>query len=52
MNRPIAGATITLGIPIGIGVIVAGILLTGLYVRWANRVFDPLVRAIREEAGQ
>jgi len=50
LAQPIAGGTTTLGIPIGIGVILAGIVLTGLYVRRANRDFDPAVRAIREEA--
>lgn len=51
LARPIAGGATTLGIPIGIGVILAGILLTGLYVRRANRAFDPIVRAIREDFG-
>lgn len=52
LATPIGGGTTTLGIPIGIGVILAGILLTGLYVRRANRDFDPALKAIREEAGQ
>ena len=50
LARPIAGSTVTLGIPIGIGIIVTGILLTGIYVRSANRRFDPLERQIRGEA--
>lgn len=48
LARPIGDGATTLGIPIGIGVIVAGILLTGIYVRRANRDFDPAVRALRE----
>ena len=33
---------ITLGIPLGLGVIVAAIVLTGVYVRRANGEFDRL----------
>jgi uncharacterized membrane protein (DUF485 family) len=42
----IAGDATTLGIPLGLGVIVAGILLTGVYVRKANKTFDPMLRSI------
>lgn len=52
LARPIGGGTTTLGIPIGIGVILAGILLTGIYVRRANRDLDPAVRALREDVGE
>ena len=45
------GAT-TLGIPLGIGVILAGILLTAVYVIHANRRFDPLIARIVEEHGR
>lgn len=51
LARPIAGGATTLGIPIGIGIILLGIVLTGLYVRRANREFDALARSIREDAG-
>jgi uncharacterized membrane protein (DUF485 family) len=51
LARSAFGGTTTLGIPIGIGVILIAILLTGIYVRRANRHFDPLLRAIRQEAG-
>ncbi len=50
LATPIGGGTTTLGIPIGIGVILAGIVLTGIYVRRANRDFDKAVDAIREDA--
>ena len=49
LARPIGGAT-TLGIPIGLGVILTAIVLTGIYVRRANREFDPAVEAIRKDA--
>lgn len=42
---PVAGV-ITLGFPLGIGVILTAILLTGLYVRRANGEFDELTREI------
>ena len=48
---PTAGGVTTLGIPLGLGVIVAGIVLTGVYVRRANREFDPLVEALRRDHG-
>jgi uncharacterized membrane protein (DUF485 family) len=40
LAQRIGGGATTLGIPVGIGVIVAGILLTGIYVRRANRRYD------------
>jgi uncharacterized membrane protein (DUF485 family) len=45
----IGGGTTTLGIPIGLGVILLGIVLTGIYVRRANSDFDPMVKSIRED---
>jgi uncharacterized membrane protein (DUF485 family) len=45
----LGGGTTTLGIPLGLGVIALGILLTGIYVRRANSDFDPMVRSIRED---
>lgn len=44
--RRVSGS-ITLGIPVGIGVIAAASLLTGAYVRWANRVYDRRIAALR-----
>lgn len=41
LATPISGV-ITLGIPLGLGVIVAAIVLTGVYVRRANGEFDRL----------
>jgi len=48
LARPIGGGVTSLGIPIGVGIILLGILLTGIYVRRANKEFDPLVRALRD----
>jgi len=45
MSIPIGGV-ITLAFPIGLGVIVVAIALTGIYVLKANGEFDRLTRAI------
>lgn len=43
------GEHITIGLPIGIGVIVFAWLLTGIYTRWANNKYDKAVRELRNE---
>ena len=43
-----AGVT-TIGMPIGLAVIVFTIVITGIYVRRANSEFDSLTRQILEE---
>ncbi|HYD13258.1 MAG TPA: DUF485 domain-containing protein [Allosphingosinicella sp.] len=48
LARPLGGGVTSLGIPVGVGIILLGILLTGIYVRRANREFDPLVKALRD----
>jgi uncharacterized membrane protein (DUF485 family) len=45
MATPVLGI-ITLGFPLGLGVIVIAIVLTGIYVFEANRRFDALTRRI------
>jgi uncharacterized membrane protein (DUF485 family) len=54
-NRDLFGARffgkITLGIPIGVGVIILSWLFTGIYVRWANDKYDTMVENIRRKAG-
>lgn len=42
---------ITVGIPIGIGVIVLSWILTGIYVAWANKSYDEKVANVREKLG-
>lgn len=41
------GQRLTLGIPVGLGVIIVSWLLTGLYVRWANDDYDSAVHTIK-----
>lgn len=37
----------SLGIPVGIGVIIFAWILTGIYVRWANGAYDTMVERVR-----
>lgn len=39
----------TIGIPIGVGVILSAFILTGIYVQRANGRFDELTRRIKEK---
>ena len=46
LARPIGAGVTSIGIPIGIAVILLAIGLTGLYVRRANRDYDALTAAL------
>jgi len=43
------GETTTLGIPLGVGVIVLAWVLTAVYVLWANGTHDAAVRKLRQQ---
>ncbi|HZF70254.1 DUF485 domain-containing protein [Sulfuricurvum sp.] len=45
-----AGAVTTVGIPVGVAVIVIAFALTGIYVRRANGEFDELTAKIKAKA--
>ena len=45
-----SGSVTTVGIPVGVAVIVSAFLLTGIYVRRANGEFDELTRRIKSKA--
>ena len=50
LSQPLwEGAITTVGIPIGLGVIVSAFILTGIYVFRANSEFDRLTAEIKEE---
>lgn len=51
MGTRIGDSVITWGIPLGLFVILFTILITGIYVRRANREYDELSDAIRAKAG-
>jgi uncharacterized membrane protein (DUF485 family) len=50
-NKPLLatrlGETVTLGIPLGVAIIVLSWVLTAAYVVWANKQYDPEVRRLR-----
>ena len=50
LGTPIGSGTMTVGIPLGLLVIVSAFVLTGLYVRRANSEFDAITREIIEGA--
>lgn len=43
------GAVTTVGIPVGVVIIIAAFILTGIYVSKANGKFDALTKTIRED---
>jgi|SRR5664279_3222762 uncharacterized membrane protein (DUF485 family) len=52
LAQPIGNGVTTLGIPIGMGVIIFTIVITGIYVRRANGEYDDLTAEILEEASK
>ena len=49
LARPIGNGVSTIGIPIALGLMVFTVVLTGIYVRIANRKFDRLTKEVLEE---
>ena len=52
LARPLGAGVTTLGIPIGMAVIVFTVIITGLYVRRANTAYDAVTREILKDATQ
>ena len=52
LAQPIGAGVTTLGIPIGMGVIIFTIVITGIYVRRANGEYDRLTAEILKEASK
>jgi uncharacterized membrane protein (DUF485 family) len=50
LAQPIGAGVTSLGIPIGLGVIIFTIVITGLYVRRANGEYDALTKEILKDA--
>jgi len=48
LGQTLSGGTTTIGIPIGVAIIVFSFILTGIYVWRANTEFDELTRQIKE----
>jgi uncharacterized membrane protein (DUF485 family) len=49
LARPIAGGVTSVGIPVGLGLIIFAIAVTALYVRRANGSYDARLAAILED---
>jgi len=52
LSQPIGAGVTTIGVPIGMGVIIFTIVITGIYVRRANSEFDKLTREILEDVAK
>ena len=52
LAQPIGNGVTTLGIPIGLGVIIFTVVITGIYVRRANGEYDRLTAEILAEAAK
>lgn len=52
LAQPIGAGVTSLGIPIGMGVILFTIVITGIYVRRANGEYDALTKDILKDASQ
>jgi uncharacterized membrane protein (DUF485 family) len=50
LGTPIGSGVTTVGIPLGLLVIISAFILTGIYVRRANSEFDAITREIIEGA--
>ena len=52
LAQPIGSGVTTIGIPIGLGVIIFTIVITSIYVHRANSEYDKLTAEILEEASK
>lgn len=52
LAQPISDGVITLGIPLGLLIIIVAFVLTGIYVHKANTDFDQITRKIVSETEQ
>ncbi len=52
LAQKIGGGTTSLGIVLGLGVIVSAFILTGVYVARANGRFDDLTEQLKQEMGR
>ena len=50
LGIPLGAGVMTVGIPVGLFVILSAFVLTGIYVAMANSSYDTLIRQIVEEA--
>ena len=48
----VAGGMATVGIPVGVAIIVFAFILTGIYVKRANTEFDGLLEQVKEDVAK
>ncbi|HSC69615.1 MAG TPA: DUF485 domain-containing protein [Cellvibrio sp.] len=51
LGKPIGDGVTSIGILLGLGIILFCMMITGIYVYYANRVLEPLTQAIVKKAG-
>jgi uncharacterized membrane protein (DUF485 family) len=51
VGAPIGEGVTSIGMVLGLGTILFCMVITGIYVHYANTVLEPLERAIRQKAG-
>lgn len=51
LGNPIGNGVTSIGMVMGLGIIIFCMIITGIYVYYANRVLEPLTQAIRIKAG-
>lgn len=52
LGNPIGAGVTSIGVVLGLGVILFCMVITGIYVYYANRVLEPLTRAIVQKVGE
>ncbi|MES2826030.1 MAG: DUF485 domain-containing protein [Pseudomonadota bacterium] len=52
LGNPASDGVTSIGIILGLGIIFLCLVITGIYVAYANRVIEPLTRAIVRKAGE
>lgn len=52
LAQPLGAGVTSIGIPIGMGVIIFTVLITGLYVNRANGEFDEMTKEILKDAAK
>ena len=52
LGKSLMGGVTTVGIPVGLGVIVSALVLTGIYVARANAAFDEITKNIIDKVNK
>ncbi|MES2674938.1 MAG: DUF485 domain-containing protein [Pseudomonadota bacterium] len=52
LGNAVGDGVTSIGIILGLGIIFLCLVITGIYVAYANRVIEPLTRAIVRKAGE